>query len=58
MTAQGLNNYIDDKALWLIAFLEHLSAENCCGFALHLCLCVIMADATELSGVGGGYVEQ
>ncbi len=26
--------------------------------ALHLCLCVIMADATELIGVGGGYVEQ
>jgi hypothetical protein len=36
----------------------NIYAENLRGFALHLCLqmCVNMADLTQLSGFGGGYV--
>jgi hypothetical protein len=38
---------------------KYLAAENFCDLGLHLCrqICGNVADPTQLSGVGGGYVD-
>ncbi len=54
----GVKNYIDDKALWINS-LETFTSWN----VLRLCATSLsakvinMADPTQLSGMGGGYVD-